>query len=172
MRVIVAYQFRLDTGYPGTSNRVHDATVTPEVIDAAAPPLAYGLGCVIDATTGGIRAAATGDTKIDGFNLRPYPMQGGGPASGIVNDPLYTSTPPNAGLSGGLLRRGFIIVKLAGGGPVVKGAPVFVSIVTATAGQVFGTSAAAGTGAIALDTKSSFMGAADSTGITELAFNL
>lgn len=169
---MVAYQFRMDTGYPGTTNRQHDSTITPEVIDAANPPTAYGLGCIVDATVGGIRPAGGSDTHIDGFNVRPYVTQGGGPVNPIVNDPLYTSTPPNSGQSGGLLRRGFIIVKLAGGGPVVKGSPVFVSIVAGTAGQVFGTSAAAGAGAIALDGKSFFMGAADAQGITELAFNI
>ena len=166
---MVAFTYALGAGFPGATNRNHDATVTAEAINSANAPAAYGIGICVDAN--GIRPPTGTDTSINGLYVRPYPTQGGGPVSGIVNDPLGTSTPPNAGI-GNVLKRGFMTVRLAGGGPVVKGGQVFISTVAATAGQVFGTSAAAGASPITLGAQTYFNGPADPGGITEIAFNL
>jgi hypothetical protein len=179
---VVAYQYRIDTGYAGTTNRNHDATVTAEVIDTSNPPVSYGVAVAYNPTgtpPGGIRALIAGDVtaSVAGMYVRPYPTQGGGPVSPIVNDPLYTSTPPNAGQAN-VLKRGFMTVSLAGANPAIKGAPVFVALPAGgAAGAVYAGSGAGGTtspgvGYIAIPAV--FMGPADTSPrtITEIAYNL
>ena len=171
---MVAYQFRMDTGYPGAVNRVHDATVVAEVIDAANPPPTYGVMLAMDAATGTVRPPAAADTlaAFAGLYVRPYPTAGGGPVSGIVNDPLYVSTPPNSGVAN-VLKRGFMTVQLNAASPaVVKGQQVGIFIGAPSAGNPAGGVTGAAPGATVLEINATFMGPADSKGITEVAFNL
>lgn len=169
---MVAFTFALPTGIPGAVNRAQSADVTAEQINtgpAADTPTAYGVGVVVDAA--GLHLPAAG-AVIAGFYVRPYPTQGGGPVSGIVNDPLGTSTPPTSGI-GNVLRRGRMIVRMGtGAAAVVKGQAAEVSVTGATRGHVFGAGdAGAGAGAIAMPS-TTFVGPADAGGITEIAFNI
>ena len=171
---MVAYQFRMDTGYAGAVNRVHDATVVAEVIDAASPPPGYGVMLAMDAATGTVRPPIAADTVavLTGLYVRPYPTQGGGPVSGIVNDPLNQSTPPLSGVAN-VLKRGFMTVKLNAASPaVVKGQAIGVFIGAATAGNPAGGITGAAPGATVLAANGTFMGPADANGITEVAYNL
>jgi hypothetical protein len=172
---MVAYQYRIDVGYPGTINRVHDASVVAEVINTTTPPLNYGCMVSMDAATGTIRVPAATDTAamFSGMYVRPYVTQGGGPVSPIVNDPLYTSTPPNAGV-GNVLKRGFMSVRLNAASPaVVKGQAVGVFIGAATAGNPTGGVTGAAVSATVLAVPASyFMGPADANGYCEIAYNL
>jgi hypothetical protein len=172
---MVAYQYRIDTGYPGRVNRVHDATVVAEIIDTASPPPGYGIMLVMDPAAGQVRAPAAGDTasEFTGLYVSPYPTQGGGPVTGIVNDPLYQQTPPNSGVAN-VLKRGFMTVQLNAASPaVVKGQAVGIFIGAPTAGNPAGGVTGAAPGATVLAVPgSTFTGPADAKGITEVAYNL
>src|SRR5215831_2316577 len=166
---MVAYQYRIDTGYPGAVNRVHDASIVGEVINTTTPPLGYGTFVAMDAATGTIRTPTGSDVigTIFGLYVRPYPTQGGGPVNPIVNDPIYVGTPPNSGV-GNVLKRGFMSVKLNAASPaVVKGQPVGVFIGTATTNNPTGGVTGAAPGATVLAVPNSyFLGPADANGYT------
>lgn len=167
---MVAFVYRMDTGYPGITNRQHDCTVEAQVISSVAPPPEYGLGLVIDGATGQIRVPAAGDTQMTpvyGLYVKPYPTQGS-----TFNDPLGAASPPIAGI-GNVLKRGYMTVKLRGATPAVKGAPVFIWKAAAGGGQVPGGVTADGTTAASVMTLPGyFMGPADANGITEVALNI
>jgi hypothetical protein len=167
---MVAFTYRMDVGFAGTTNRNHDSTVVAETIDTANAPTQYGEAVMIDAN--GIRKPTAADTALQpwGFFVRPWVTQGGGVTT-PTNDQLGHSTPPNSGVAS-VQKRGFMTVLLSGGGPVVKGGTIYVGTVGAQAGLVYGTAAAAGATPITLDSKSYFNGPADAKGITEIAVNL
>lgn len=171
---MVAFTFRMDTGYPGSTNRNHDSTVVAETINTTTPPASYGIAVAMDAATGTIRTAASADlnTAIWGFYVRPWITQGGGVTT-PVNDPLYTSTPPTSGV-GNVMRRGFMTVKLNAASPAaVKGAPANVWTGAVTAGNPAGgvTAAAPAAGSV-LAIGATFLGPADANNITEIAYNI
>jgi hypothetical protein len=160
----------MDTGYPGAVNRLHDATVQPEVLNTATPPLGYGTMLVMDAPTGTLRPPVAADTAavFAGLYVRPYPRQ----SNLSTNDPLGTSTPPSTGI-GDVLKRGYMTVRLNSASPaVVKGQPVGVFIGAATAGNPAGGVTGAAPGATVLAVNGTFMGPADANGMTEVAYNL
>jgi hypothetical protein len=171
---VVAFLYRIATGIPGTVNRVQNAKVQAEIINSTTPPTAYGIMTTMDAATGTIRAPTGTDTAamFAGMFVRPYPRQGGGIASGPVNDPLGTSTPPTSG-PGDVLKSGYMAVQLNAASPaVVKGQAVGIFIGTASAGNPAGGVTGAAPGATVLAIPATFMGPADTNGITEIAYNL
>jgi hypothetical protein len=165
----------MPVGFPGYVNRALHATVQTELIDAGNPPLHYGIMLVMDSATGTVRPPTGTDTAaaFAGLYVRPWPTQGGGITSGPVNDPLGAATPHNSGPCD-VLKRGYMIVKLNAASPaVIKGQPVGIFIGTESGGDLAGgvTGAAPGATVLALP-GSTFMGAADANGITEIAYNL
>lgn len=164
----MAIQFRMPAGIPGVANRLHDATIEAQILDAALPPLHYGTGVVMDAATGQIRAPNATDTaaSVYGLFVRPYPTQAG-------QDPLGTDTPPVSGVCN-ILKRGYMTVKLLGATAAVKGAPVHLGIAASGGGNIAGgiTADAPAAGTIIALTNAYFMGAADPAGNTEIAYNL
>ena len=174
---MVAFAYRMDVGYPGSTNRNHDSTVVREILTPtlAAQPTSYGVMLAMDAT-GVVRVPTAGDTLANfaGFFVRPYPTQGG-TLSAPVNDPLYVSTPPGPAAEANVLKRGFMTVKLNAASPAVsKGQPVGIFIGTPTAGNPAGgvTGAAPGATVIAVP-GSYFQGPGDvGQSMTEIAYNL
>jgi hypothetical protein len=166
---MVAYPYRMDVGFMGGPNRAHDSTIEVQQIDPSAPPTAFGVGVVIDATTGGIRLPASGDTAIYGLYVRPFPTVGGP----VSNDPLYTSTPPTQG-QGNVMKRGYMTVQLNGAVAATKDAPVYVWKAAAGSGQVPGGITA--DGSVPADViqlpSSYFTGPADAKNMTEIAYNI
>ena len=175
---MVAFAYRMDVGFAGTTNRNHDSTVVAEIIDTANPPKQYGTGVVIDPATGTIRPPVVGDATMAstppgaayGLYVRPYVTQGGGLTT-PVNDPLGVSTPPTGG-HGNVLRRGFMTVKLYGATAAVKGAPVYVWAAAPAGGQILGGVTAVNTPASVMALPGIFMGPADAKGIVEVQLNL
>ena len=175
---MVAFAYRMDVGYPGSTNRNHDSTVVREVLTAtvAAQPTSYGVMLAMD-VTGVVRAPTAGDTAAmltaGGLFVRPYPTQGG-TLSAPVNDPLYVSTPPGPGNEANVMKRGFMTVKLnAASPPVVKGQPIGIFIGAPTAGNPAGGITGAAPGATVLAVPIGyFQGPADASGMTEIAYNL
>jgi len=165
---MVAFLYRMDVGYPGCVNRAETAHVEAGTINTTTPPTAFGIAVANDAN--GIRMVTGADTAVAGIYVRPYPIQ---PNTGGLNYPLGVATPPTVG-NGDVLKRGYIIVKLASTAAAVKGAPVQVWTGAAAGPHVVGginADAAAGGSNIVLP-NSYFMGPADANGIVEIAVNI
>jgi hypothetical protein len=169
---MVSYLLRMPAGIPGDVNRAEHALVEAQVITpygSASAPAAYGIGIVIDATSGEVRAPAAGDTGIYGFLVRPYPTQE--PTQAPV---LGTSIPPTQGACS-ILKRGYMTVKLQNTTAAVKDGPVFVRCNGVTgslfAGGVEAAADATPANTIPL-TNAYFMGPADSLGNVEIAVGI
>lgn len=120
--------YALPAGAPGTATRLHPDSIWPALIDGSAPPLYYGQGVVIDATTQGVRPLVAGDlvsTAFDvyGITVRPYPLQqtSGGMSSSFVN-----ATPPAFGIIDVLTIGGILIQFNNSGSAPVKGAQAYI----------------------------------------------
>lgn len=163
---MVAFTYRMPAGIPGVVNRIQSATIETQIIDAAAPPGAYGVPVTIVA--GKIQPVGTGDAAaaVYGFNVRPFPTQGNGV------DGLGVSTPPVSGITD-ILKRGYLSVKLNGTTAAAKNGAVYIRVAAAATGKPIGglEAAADSTNTIAV-ANAYFTGPADAGGITEIAFNI
>jgi hypothetical protein len=167
---VVAFLLRMPAGIPGDINRAEIATVEAQQITpygtTGAPP-AFGIGGVLDATTGMFRIPTSTDATIYGLLARSYPVQ-----DPIQAPALGVSTPPTQGACS-ILKRGYMSVLLQNSTAAVKGAAVYVRIAGATTPLPAGGIEAA---AVSEDTlllpSSYFMGPADTNGITEVAYNI
>jgi hypothetical protein len=171
----VAIQFRMQSGFAGDVNRTHPFDIEPCLIDASAPPTAYGQAVVIDPTTQGVRPLVAGDsalTVIYGITVRPFPQQlrTGGDAGSTLN----SGTPPTSGVID-VLRRGFIMVPLPAGQTPVKGAAVDVWFAASSGAHVQSGFEAVHTGGSSLtlaEGQTTFQGGVDSANVAEVAFNI
>src|SRR5262249_5668758 len=59
-----AIAYRMQAGFPGDVNRMHPASIEPCLIDASAPPTAYGQAVLVDGTTQGVRPLVAGDQAL------------------------------------------------------------------------------------------------------------
>jgi hypothetical protein len=169
----------MGAGFPGDVNRTHPASIEPMLVDASAPVTAYGNAGILDATTQGLRAIGTGDqsnaTLLTPYAalVRPYPYQPA-TATNYGAATLGAATPPTAGAVDGL-RSGYIMAQLnAGAGTPVKGQPVYVWASITAIGHLLGgyeTAYSAGN-TVQLDSRYTFNGGADSSGVCEIAFNV
>lgn len=170
---MVAFQFRMGAGFAGDVNRSHPMSIEPVKIDAAAPPLGYGLAVVVDPTTQGVRQMAAGDTALTdiyGIAVRPFPSQGNTLADGSA--PFGGGTPPASGAMD-VLRSGYIMVPIVG--TPVKGAAVNVWVAATGGGHVQGGFEAATSGGNTITLSAStttFQGGVDSNGIGEVIFHV
>ena len=175
----VAFQFRMGAGFPGDVNRTHPASIEPMLVDATSPVTAYGNVGILDATTQGLRAVAVGDQSNTvlltpyASLVRPYPYQPAS-ASNYGAATLGAATPPITGSVDGL-RSGYIMAQLnTAAGAAVKGQPVYVWAAATANGHTVGgyeTAYSAGN-TVQLDARYTFNGPADSSGVTEIAFNV
>ena len=181
-----AITYRMRAGFLGEVNRSHPAGIEPCLIDASAPPTAYGQAVVVDATTQGVRPLVAGDsglTGVYGFTVRPFPTQAASSAVGFGGTQAEggaisaaSPTPPTSG-STDVLRSGYIIAKLNTGATAVKGAGVFIWVAATSGDHIQGglESAASAGNTIALTDAGSvatFNGGADANGLVEIAFNV
>lgn len=172
----VAFTFRMGAGFPGDVNRVDSAKIEPCLIDASAPPTAYGQPVVVDATTQGVRPLVAGDAALDavyGFTVRPYPTQQSTSGVAYAGVSIGGAAPPPSGIID-ILRSGYIMTQLGGGAGVVKGGRVFIWVAASAGNHVQGQVEAVATGGstIELDEKSYFNGPADANGVVEISFNI
>lgn len=172
-----AFQFRMGAGFAGDVNRTHPASIDPNMNDATNPVLLAGLACLPNAAANGIRSIAAGDTGMTspyGVVVRAYPFQQA--ASTNYGAQSFGSATLAGGSIQDTLRSGYILVQLpAGAAAVGKGSPVFVWCAVSAGAHVQGGFEAVATGGstAALDVaRFSYNGAADATGIVELAFNI
>lgn len=172
----VAFAFRMGAGFAGDINRTHPASVEPTLIDASAPPTAYGQPVLVDATTQGVRPFAAGDQSNTvaagyGITVRPYPTQQSS-ASNFGAASIGAAVPPVIGIMD-VLRAGYIMVNLPAGGAPVKGGAVYVWSVASSGSHVIGgIEAAYSAGNTTQLLNATFNGSPDASGNVEIAFNI
>ena len=177
-----AFKFRMGAGFLGDVNRTHPASIEP-ALQSNSPATAYGQPVVIAADgTNGVRPLAAGDAAlvaIFGITVRPFPIQ----AATAPNNFGGTQAAGGAVVQGGapaskgaidVLKSGYIIGQLSGGGVPAKGGAVFVWVAASAGAHVQGGFEIAATGGstIALDNRTYFNGPADANGNVEIAFNI
>lgn len=185
-----AFKFRMGAGFPGDINRWSPAVIEPCLIDANAPPTAYGQGVVVDPTTQGVRPLVAGDsglTAVHGFTVRPFPLQSpsapnnfGGTQTG-GGAITSSGTPPSTGVID-VLKSGYVIAKWSGvGSAPVKGGAVDIWVAANSGNHVQGVTVETshtGGSSITLATAGSgagstyFNGGPDANNNVEIAFNL
>lgn len=163
---MVAFPYRLPSGFAGQVTRSEEFTGEAVMYNAAAMPGYYGAAIAID--TLGARALVTGDViaAIAGFLVRPFPT------TGNLTDGIGVST-PQPSWPGTVMKRGYMIVKIGGATVAAKGGAVWVRKDTPSAGKVVGDVEAAADGLTTLALANCyFMGPADATGMVEIAYNI
>lgn len=153
---------RMAVGIAGAITRSDSLTVQPEIPDASTPPTVYGG--VVKLVSGKLKPIAASDaaTVITGILVRPYPVQSATNAYGAATPPASNTVD--------VLKRGYVAVKLAQGTSAKDGV-AYVRITAATGKAVGDIETGADSGnCIALPAK--FMGPADASGITEIAYNI
>lgn len=170
-RDATALTYRMGAGVPGDITRA-GGKIEPVLVDASAPPTAYGQAVVIDATTQGVRPLVAGDNGLDaiyGIVARPYPLQ-----QNSANPGLNTGVPPTSGIVD-VLRSGYMAVSVSGGTTPVKGGRVYIWVAASSGSHVqggFETAAGGGSNTIELDEKSYWQGGVDANGVGEISFNI
>lgn len=172
------FAFTMPFGFPGDVSRGHPASIEPALIDASAPPTAYGQAVITDATTNGVRPFAAGDTAVTviwGITVRPYPNQQQSTTNyGSVG--FGAGTPPTSGAID-ILRAGYIMGTTlpAGSAAVTKGSAVYVWCAANSGAHIQGgfETASSGGNTASLDVnRYQFNGPADSNGNAEICCNI
>jgi hypothetical protein len=166
----VAITYRMGAGFPGDVNRMHPASIVPNLMDAANPIRLYGDPCTLGAANS-VRGFLAGDaalTRIRGVLVRPAVAQ---PTSGGMTQTFGTGAPPQSAVPVDIIEDGHVMVKcnnVAAASPV-KGGAVFVWV-TASAGADVqgGFRAAASAGNTAAILNAEWYSPPDSGGIAEL----
>lgn len=161
-----SFVYRMPAGIAGDVSRKENATVEPQVMDTNYPVLYYGVP--VKMVSSKLRPFTTGDDAVVpyGFAVRPYPLQAS------TNEALFTATPSTTQPMD-VLKRGYMTVKCNAGVAALNGA-VYVRVVdSGSASQPLGgVEAAADGGDCVAITGCIFMGAKDSDGFVEIAYNL
>jgi len=123
---MVAFQFRMSTGFAGDVNRTHPASIEPALLDATNPPVNYGVAVQCNTAANSIRGLLASDynaTDFWGVTVRPYPFQQGTSAIAYAGAPLGSlGVLPAQPVD--VLRSGYILVPVVG--TPTKGGAVFV----------------------------------------------
>ena len=173
-----AFLYRMPAGIAGAVGRVEHATIEPGIFDSSYPCLAYGI--LVKLVGGKVRPIASADiiaSVQNGFLVRPFPVQEGQGSSAASE--LLGAAAPNVTLAANILKRGYISVKVTGNGgtalaSIAKGDAIYVrktAAISPALGSVGDIEAGTATGNEAV-TGAYFMGAADSDGFCEIAFNI
>lgn len=160
---MAVFTYRMPAGIPGGVSRHEHSTIEAQHIDVTNPPNRYGGP--VKVVNGYIQPFGAGDaaTALYGFLVRPYPTQS-------INDPLGTSTPPTSGVCN-VLKRGYMMARIEAGA-ATKNGPVYLRV-TAGSGRLTGAIEGAADGVNTVVAPNAvFMGPADGTGNTEIAFNI
>lgn len=166
----ISIGYRMGAGYPGDVNRMHPASIVPNLMDAANPIRLYGDPVTLGASNSvrGFIATDTALTKIRGVLVRPQVQQvntGGMTSTFGVGGPTASAQPVD------ILEDGHILVKCnnVGAGSPVKGGAVFIWVVASAGNDVQGgfRAAASGANTIAI-TNAEWYGPPDSSGIAEM----
>jgi hypothetical protein len=120
-----AIAFRMPAGIPGTVSRPEFSRTRAAILSGTAgqTPTAYGLGVVIDSTTGQFRLPVPADQALDGLLVRAFPSLSAAPMN-IGNDPIGTSA-PLAGIPQDIMEAGYMSVQLFGSGTATPRGKVY-----------------------------------------------
>jgi hypothetical protein len=130
---MTAFTYRMPAGIPGDVSRDHaQATIEAGLMDADTPFPAYGLPAKLSSGKYVPLGAGSDADDLVGFLVRPYPT------GATSSDGLGTSTPPQDGSIGNIMKRGYMAVKLNGGATVAKGDPVYVRVANSSEGKPVG----------------------------------
>ena len=173
------FLYRMPAGIAGQVNRVEAATIEPGIFDASYPCLAYGI--LVQISSGKVRPIASGETIANlkglGFLARPFPIQEAQGTS-AANE-LIGAGAPNTTFAANVMKRGYMSVLVTANGAtaladIVKGDPVYVRTLAAVSpleGSVGDIEAGSTTGNEVVS-GAYFMGAPDSNGFGEIAYNI
>jgi len=173
---MTSFLFRMGAGFAGDVNRTHPTSIEADLIDANAPPTAYGQPVLVDATTQGVRPFAAGDTGVTaayGVTVRAFPIQQtSAPSGNFAPAALGAATPPTSGVID-VMRSGYIMGQVPAGQATVKNGAVYVWCAASTGVHVQGgfENAASGGNTAAL-TNAVFNGVPDASGNVEIQFNV
>jgi hypothetical protein len=166
------FKFRMGAGSPGDVNRSHPVTIESCLIDASAPPTAYGQPVVVDATTQGVRPLVAGDSGLSdiyGITVRPFPLQ-----QNTATPTFGSGTPPTSGVID-VLRSGYIMVQLNVTG-AAKGGQVFIWVAATSGSHIqdqFEIATGGGSNTISLPIPAtSFNGTEDASKVVEVGFHI
>jgi hypothetical protein len=165
--------YRMPLGWAGDVTKPN-AKIEPCLVDATHPPSNPGVAVLINPATAGARTILTTDTAIDaiyGITVRSFPFQA---ASGSN---FGAADFGNNGLPNGVidvLRSGYILVPVSGGGSPQKGGRVYIWNVASTGSHVLGgfETQATANSTIELDEKTYWSGGVDANGNAEISFNI
>ena len=167
------YAYRMPSGIAGAVNREWAHIGEPNQLDATTPPFAFGDPVKMGSNSR-VQALAAGDTSaaVYGFLERAFPGQPGG-NYGAATQLLGSVTPPAGGRCT-VMKAGYISAVVQGTTAAAKGGAVYVRLAgtVPTGGRLGGIEAAADSTNTILIPNAYFMGAADASGNTEIAFNL
>ncbi len=174
---MTSFLTRMGAGFPGDVNRTNAGqTVTPEAANPSYPIPAYGVPVAIISGGSGVRpiVAADGPGNIAGVLTREFPAQAMPPNSfGAAQALTVSPVPPTQG-SLSVLRRGFIVVNVNAGSmaAAVKGGAAFIWTAATTTGHTQGNWEATASAGNTIAAPAFFRGPVDSSGNTEIEFNI
>jgi hypothetical protein len=174
-----AFTFRMLTGFAGTVNRLHPASIEPCLIDPTATIAAYGLAVVVNPANNGVRTIVAGDaalTSVYGVGARPFPVQQQSTTNYGATTLGGASVPPTSQPLD-VLKSGYILVNIQNFAVAnaAKGGTVDVWYAASAGQHIQGGFEAAHTGGSSLSLaqgQTYFNGPAGPDGVAELAFNL
>ena len=167
-----AYPYRMPAGIPGRPNREWEHTGEPNQLDTTSPPTAFG-DAVKMGSNGRIQALVAGDASTAVYGLLEAGFPGTvSPNYGTGSQPLGAAV-PQAGGRCTVTKRGYMTVQLQGATAAAKGGPVYIRLAGTVppGGRLNGFEAAADSTNTILLPGAYWMGAADSTGQCEIAYN-
>ncbi len=174
---MTSFLTRMGAGFPGDVNRSNAGqTITPEAADPSHPIPAYGVPVALNATGSGVRPLVATDTSASIFGLlvREFPVQSMPPNNfGAGQSLTVPAVPPTQGALS-VMRRGFMVVNVnaSSSAAAAKGGQVYVWTAATTTGHVQGNFEATASPGNTIVAPALFRGAVDSSGNTEIEFNL
>ena len=162
------FLLRMGSGIPGDVTRPGSPCIIEQnIILGTNPPLLYGIPVAVDPSTGKIRPIGAGDTNANAYGIltRSFPVQSAGNSMGV-------GVPPTSGVCG-VLKMGYINVKVNASTVPVKNGSVFVRTVANGGNTIIGgiEAAADSTNTFQL-LNAYFTGASDANGNSEVAYAL
>lgn len=169
------FTYQMPLGIDGAINRVggRGPDIEAQIMDSDHPIPYYGLAGILDSVTGLLRRLATGDDHIDGFLVRPFPLQATTASGYSGMSQLGTAAVPPTSGTAALMRGGYISTTLRGATAAVNGGAVYARIDSDDATHPLGCVEAADDGAhTILVSGAYFKGDAVAGGKCEVAYNV
>lgn len=162
---MVAFVTTMPSGIQGTVSRVDQAVIESQVLNPSLPFPTYGVAYKIAAGKMVPIVASDAAAVIQGFLVRPYPVQ-----NNVANEALSVNLPLTTGIGNGL-RSGYMTV-ICQLGTASLGAPVYIRNASPSGQQIIGGIESGSTANNVLLPNAQFQGPADSAGNVEISFQV